>query len=1718
MEGDNVVRTDRFRRIQGACLQIGDKIYPVYKGTNTVGRNKVATINVKHLNVSQNQAIIILVDDQQHFISDLNSSNGTFLHDAELVPFKLYELATDTKITFGDVVGTYKKISKLNNTLNLMETAEMTQDITQNFYAANTQLIFDHTVADQITEHSHIHSLQNGHSADPENIHEMDTQVIEYPLTNIQRNEPTCNSPLIVTENLNKCVIKEPVDNFIHEAPTQILDYSDLKISNQSPLKKKSETISREDAEDIQVITGFKAIEMNSSEEVSRIKMRESPNDIKNIEISQKSGTDEITQILNEDETQKAIELINTSLLKDSEDKKQKNISSGSFSSKTSPESNSGVTTQVLNENEMQKTIELFNPTLQKLDKDKKNEREVFHSSQTPCTSGMNRNTTFQNDESFMSFRKQINVNEEIEDTFIEESVSNDSVDFLTMQVHDRTEENTEDSQPEKKSTTSVKRQVTTNVGSVKDIMVDKFSCDGPESDIFHRSKTPTPKLPSEQEEKSINSDSETDIEDSESKTKKLGPKQLNFDDSNVKLKCPKKMTSERKKLKKTISENPDSDTDIEDIQEIGFKKKPLRKLNSDEDLTQSKLAGYMSGSDTDCEKEIKDKHSRNHVDLENKKQDKDSGSDTDIEVEKHSGVTQMNDGDLNETDCIPATQDAFAEAFDYKAQRTENSCNQSSEESFKLGITELLNESSENKAYVEVNTENKIDDIVDNQNSHGRQTDEISTNIEEHYNADQENNDSILDNSSEMEKEQKNDNIYILPTQKFRGDDSKPNLTDGDHRSLQTDEEIPTVSKDNDDVYMLATQKMDTEKDVFTDFKAPSKMFTFKKKGANLEDSLTTILSDNKNEVDIYMMATQNINESSSVEKNDDVYLQATQQLEARETKEYDVFSQPTQCLNDNRHKPGSQSRENEEDEDIYMAATQQMESRLIRKSNIKSMTPLLKDQEDVYMQDTQKIQEETAQDIIKNSNSIPCVATDSMSTSTCVYNSETQANETQSEIPFADDNVQVVVTQCSSRPQNPLLHILNDEAMSEEVKKSSGSSTKRSRVIQESIPESPIKKVKSIHVESLLEKITSDSRKNDVETLSQIENFVKQPLEIVPKLPKRKELIAVEETAVQKDNLETLSHIEAFVQKPLEELKYRKSIRTEKKSVAEERSEISETLSQIDAFVKKPFESVQEEKKQEPSRHEIRKSTRRKSQTESSTSSVNEKEEIKDENRLSRRMSKRRHSNNKCETKATAENDKLDVIKEYNEADDFEDTCERLSRTKSRTKGKERLQLGVNDNENLEKNHSSEDSRSHEVKSDVDQSFALLESKCSKVKRQPRKDPVLNEIKVSITSHRRSMSTAESSKKSTVELFPLKKSRRTTVNNNTVPNTSGMTKRKAETITKSRKENDVDSDSDSEILSKKSRKSSKINKRTIDQNTTNNEASLINQKPSSSKQISRSDKNIKILSTSEESDVNKIYNDSKKHHTVTSDENDTINSSATPLKSKRGGKSISNETLETPRRGQRSVANETLLSSAERLKRKLKPKVVFTMLESPQLESFIKHLGGSIVDTVDSSTVLVTEHVKRSQKLLTAVAQGKPICSPKWIHASKKMNEFLDPWDYILVDIEAEIKWQFSLKESLTRAANNKLLANYTFQLMVTNAADVLKGAIEASGGKCVSRNPGKNCGENKFIIVASPEHKSKYAKMKKQNQNITIVEPEAIFDGVLRQELRFSRHLLS
>lgn len=60
--------------------------------------------------ISQQQAVIVVVSQHQHFISDTFSSNGTYVDKTRLVPLKLYELIDDCTIQFASVNARYKKV------------------------------------------------------------------------------------------------------------------------------------------------------------------------------------------------------------------------------------------------------------------------------------------------------------------------------------------------------------------------------------------------------------------------------------------------------------------------------------------------------------------------------------------------------------------------------------------------------------------------------------------------------------------------------------------------------------------------------------------------------------------------------------------------------------------------------------------------------------------------------------------------------------------------------------------------------------------------------------------------------------------------------------------------------------------------------------------------------------------------------------------------------------------------------------------------------------------------------------------------------------------------------------------------------------------------------------------------------------------------------------------------------------------------------------------------------------------------------------------------------------------------------------------------------------------------------------------------------------------------------------------------------------------------
>ena len=119
------------------------------------------------------------------------------------------------------------------------------------------------------------------------------------------------------------------------------------------------------------------------------------------------------------------------------------------------------------------------------------------------------------------------------------------------------------------------------------------------------------------------------------------------------------------------------------------------------------------------------------------------------------------------------------------------------------------------------------------------------------------------------------------------------------------------------------------------------------------------------------------------------------------------------------------------------------------------------------------------------------------------------------------------------------------------------------------------------------------------------------------------------------------------------------------------------------------------------------------------------------------------------------------------------------------------------------------------------------------------------------------------------------------------------------------------------------------------------------------------------------------------------------------------------------------------------------------------------MKDLGAEIASAKNKPTVLVTDKVRRTEKLLCALGRGIPIVSKEWVTRSKSVNTilgkyfkydtiilsiklygptyfqytktFIDPYAHIIEDIEIEKKYGFNMKKSIDLAAKSPLLSNY-------------------------------------------------------------------------------------
>lgn len=83
---------------------------PIHTGTNLIGScQELVDVFVKDIGVSSMHAVIeVSPDGKEHFIEDLNSTNGTFIGNYKLSERKLYQISSGKEIIFGPTLARYE--------------------------------------------------------------------------------------------------------------------------------------------------------------------------------------------------------------------------------------------------------------------------------------------------------------------------------------------------------------------------------------------------------------------------------------------------------------------------------------------------------------------------------------------------------------------------------------------------------------------------------------------------------------------------------------------------------------------------------------------------------------------------------------------------------------------------------------------------------------------------------------------------------------------------------------------------------------------------------------------------------------------------------------------------------------------------------------------------------------------------------------------------------------------------------------------------------------------------------------------------------------------------------------------------------------------------------------------------------------------------------------------------------------------------------------------------------------------------------------------------------------------------------------------------------------------------------------------------------------------------------------------------------------------------
>ncbi|KAM8779808.1 mediator of DNA damage checkpoint protein 1 [Rhynchonycteris naso] len=181
--------------------------------------------------------------------------------------------------------------------------------------------------------------------------------------------------------------------------------------------------------------------------------------------------------------------------------------------------------------------------------------------------------------------------------------------------------------------------------------------------------------------------------------------------------------------------------------------------------------------------------------------------------------------------------------------------------------------------------------------------------------------------------------------------------------------------------------------------------------------------------------------------------------------------------------------------------------------------------------------------------------------------------------------------------------------------------------------------------------------------------------------------------------------------------------------------------------------------------------------------------------------------------------------------------------------------------------------------------------------------------------------------------------------------------------------------------------------------------------------------------------------------------------------------------------------------------------PKVLFTGVVDARGEQAVLALGGRLAGSVAEASHLVTDRIRRTVKFLCALGRGLPILSLDWLYQSRRAGCFLPTEEYVVSDPEQEKNFGFSLRDSLRRARERRLLEGYEVHVTpgVQPPPPQMAEIVSCCGGTVLPSMP-RSYKPRRVVVTCSQDAPRCTTPLR---VGLPILSSEFLLTGVLRQE---------